>query len=113
MVISARVILQVDYTALEGVASEKLFWIWSSNTSIVVNGLEGFVLFCGFLILIAFSNIRLLTDKAGKVLILVSVKGATKFRKKLDDLHLRPFLTLLGLIGRKQIWTRWLHYWWQ
>lgn len=115
--------LQVDYTAIEWVASEKLFWIWSSITSIVLNGLQRFVLFCGFLILISFSNIRPLTDGAGKVTMLVSVKGATKFRKKLDDLHPRPFsFANFGLVGA--YWkeadgqgnlfsTRWLHYWWQ
>lgn len=80
----------MDYTAIEWVASEKLFWIWSSNTSIVLNVLQGFVLFCGFLILIALSNNRPLTDGAGKVTILVSVKGAIEFGKKLEDLHLRP-----------------------
>lgn len=76
-----RVIFQVDYTAIEWVASEKLFWIWSSNTSIVLNVLQGFVLFCGFLILIALSNNRPLTDGAGKVTILVSVKGAIELKK--------------------------------
>lgn len=53
-----------------------------------------------WLILIAFPNIRPLTDGAGKVTMLVSVKGATKFGKKLDDLHPRPIsFANFGLVG--------------